>query len=64
MNPQPSSAPPPAGDFVASLEPMILILGLMMTIVVGIFLVWLIRQMLREDRQAKSAGEHGRRDGA
>lgn len=62
MMPAPQQAPAPPGDFVTTLEPMLLILGGAMTIAVGIFLVWLIRQMLREDRLAKAAGEHDRGD--
>lgn len=54
----------PQGDFRPSLEPILMIMGGLMTLVVGAFLVWLVRQMLREDRQARANGDYDDRSGA
>jgi hypothetical protein len=39
----------PQGDFIQTLEPILLILGGAMTLGVGIFLVWLLRHTRAED---------------
>ncbi len=52
------------GDYAASVEPLLLVLGAVMTLVVGGFLVWLVRQMVREDRQARADGTYDERGGA
>ena len=52
------------GDYAASVEPLLLVLGLVLTLVVGGFLVWLVRQMIREDRQARADGTYDERGGA
>lgn len=44
-------APAPNGDFISTLEPILLILGLAMTCGVGIFLVWLFRHVKKEERE-------------
>ena len=49
MNPMPA----PEGDFISSLEPILLFLGGAMTISVGIFLFWLIRHTRAEDRKTR-----------
>jgi len=44
---------PPEGEFIRTLEPLLLALGGVMTLGLCIFLVWLVRTMLREDRATK-----------
>jgi hypothetical protein len=53
MNPQ----QPPPGDFITTLEPMLLILGAVMTVGVGVFMIWLIRHTIKEDRRVRAEEE-------
>ncbi len=52
-----NSHSPPDGDFVKTLEPILLTLGGAMTLGLCIFVGWLIRTMVREDRKAKADGD-------
>lgn len=53
MNP----AQAPQGDFITTLEPILLILGGVMTLAVGIFLVWLLRHVRKEDEATMRESE-------
>jgi hypothetical protein len=54
---------PPENDFIRTVEPLLFILGGAMTLGLCIFLAWLIRTMIREDRAQRESEERRRAEG-
>lgn len=52
-----AALPPPDTEFRATVELLLLCMGGAMTLALIVFVIWLIRQMLREDRESAGRAE-------